>query len=529
MSSVATVINQLHHERRRIEAVTIEDRFDKDPDRFSRFSLSLDSLLFDFSKNRLGEPELDLLVRLAAETGLEDRRERMFAGAPINTTENRAVLHTALRSADQSGSEGPQVDGVSVVPEVLRQRERLRVFSDQVRDGTISGAAGTPFTDVVNLGVGGSDLGPALATEALKPYHDGPRVHFVSNVDAAHIADTLHGLQPERTLFLVASKTFSTDETMTNARTARKWLISALGGDAVGAHFVALSSKTAAVEAFGIAPERTFGFWDWVGGRYSLWSAIGLSVCLAIGFNRFANFLEGARSADRHFKTAPLSRNIPVIMGLLGVWYRNFWGFSTHAVVPYDQRLARFPAYLQQLDMESNGKRTRLDGTPVSVATGPVLWGDVGTNGQHAFFQLLHQGTDVVPVDFLVAAKGHEDLEEHHARLVANCFAQAEALMMGQDAAQPERVMPGNRPSNLFLYDRLDPRTLGLLIALYEHRVFVQGTIWGINSFDQWGVELGKKLAAEILPCVEGSQIASGRDGSTLGLIESFLSRRKPS
>jgi glucose-6-phosphate isomerase len=431
------------------------------------------------------------------------------------------------------------------VPEVHAVLDGMAAFADGVRSGRIAGSGGH-FTDVVNIGIGGSDLGPAMVTRALSPYHDGPRLHFVSNVDGAHIADTLAGLDPATTLFLVASKTFTTIETMTNARTARAWIVAALGEPAVGSHFAAMSTALDKVAAFGIDPARAFGFWDWVGGRYSVWSAIGLPVMIAIGPARFGEFLAGARAMDRHFRDAPLGENLPVILGLLGVWYRDVWGFPAQAVLPYDQRLERFPAYLQQLDMESNGKRVRLDGTPVARPTGPLVWGEPGTNGQHAFYQLLHQGTDVIPCDFIVAAEAHESYPEHQELLIANCLAQSEALMRGKTLAEaeaelagqglppervralaPHKVFPGNRPSSTLLYRILDPATLGTLIALYEHKVFVMGTVFGINSFDQWGVELGKQLATELLPMVKGAAGPSGRDGSTAGLVAAVRAMRR--
>jgi len=541
MHDVDTQFERLTAHKSAIGSVSIRDHFMGDDKRFERFSLQLDTLLFDFSKNRIDDRTLDLLVDLAAAAGVERRRDDMFAGKPINETENRAVLHVALRG---ESSQKFSVDGQDVVTGIHHELERMRNFSDGIRSGQLRGFTGRNFTDVVNIGVGGSDLGPAVATAALRPFHDGPRTHFVSNMDGSDVADTLRDLDPETTLFLAASKSFTTDETMTNAETAKAWLVAALGKDAVPSHFVALSTNLAAVEEFGIRPDYTFGFWDWVGGRYSLWSAIGLPICLAVGFRNFTDFLAGGRHADHHFRDTPLRQNIPVVMALLGIWYRNIWDFPTHAVIPYDQRLARLPAYLQQLDMESNGKRVTLSGHPVNRKSGPIVWGEAGTNGQHAFFQLIHQGTDIIPVDFLIAAQCHEDDSLHHAKLVANCFAQSEALMLGKNEEEvrrelrasdlpgprieellPHKIMPGNRPSNTFLYDKLDPRTLGMLIALYEHKVFVQGTVWGVNSFDQWGVEFGKKLANELLPMIEQRIAPSGRDTSTLGLIRTFLNK----
>jgi glucose-6-phosphate isomerase len=477
--------------------------FATDPQRFSRFSVSLGDLTLDYSKNRIVAETVPLLVGLAEAAGVADQRAEMFAGAPINVTENRAVLHVALRAPADADI---QVDGKNVVPEVHEVLGRFCDFADKIRAGDIRGFAADRFTDVVNIGIGGSDLGPAMAVAALTPYRgDGPRVHFVSNVDGAHLSDTLASLDAERTLFLVASKTFTTSETMTNAASAREWLAYRLGEEAVADHFAAISTNLDKVSEFGIKPDRVFGFWDWVGGRYSVWSAIGLPLAIAIGGDNFRSFLAGARRMDEHFRDAPFAQNIPVLMALLGVWYRNVWDFRTHAVLPYDQRLSRFAAHLQQLDMESNGKRVTRESSLVEYRTGPIVWGEPGTNGQHAFYQLLHQGIEIVPADFLVAANPHEALSDHHAKLVANCFAQTEALAFGktEDEVRGEltrsglsgealeklllhKVFPGNRPTNTLLYRQLDPEMLGMLIALYEHKVFVQGAIWNINSFDQW-------------------------------------------
>jgi len=510
--------------------------FADDPGRFAAFSLADGDLLIDWSKCALDAIAMRLLEALAQAAGVEARRDAMLAGEKINVTEDRAVLHTALRCP--AGAH-VFVDGVDVVPEVHAVLDAMSRFADALRDGAATGATGQRFTDIVNIGIGGSDLGPAMATLALAPYHDGPRAHYVSNVDGAHIHDTLKPLDPATTLIIVASKTFTTIETMTNAATARRWIEATLGAEAVGRHFAAVSTALDKVASFGIAPERVFGFWDWVGGRYSLWGAIGLPIMIAIGPGRFRDFLAGAHAMDRHFATAPLLANQPALLGLVGFWNRVVRGHPARAVIPYDQRLSRLPAYLQQLDMESNGKSVTLDGGPVATPTGPLVWGEPGTNGQHAFFQLLHQGTDVIPVEFLVAAEGHEpDLQIHQDLLLANCLAQSEALMRGRTLEEaraqmrakgmveaeveriaPHRVFPGNRPSVTILYRRLDPFTLGRLIALYEHRVFVEGVLFGINSFDQWGVELGKELATGLLPVVEGRQAAGGRDASTAGLV----------
>ncbi|MCX7339775.1 MAG: glucose-6-phosphate isomerase [Hyphomicrobiales bacterium] len=510
--------------------------FAADPERFSRFSLSDGDLLFDASKTMLTPAVMTQLFAIARAADVERRRDAMLGGATINITEGRAVLHTALRN--RSGRP-VMVNGRNVMPDVEAVLGAMGAFCTGVRSGAIAAHDGRPFTDVVNIGIGGSDLGPVMATLALSPYHDGPRAHFISNIDGAHLSDTLKGLDPARTLVIVASKTFTTIETMTNAQSARRWIVAALGEAAVAAQFCAVSTALEKVAAFGIPPGRVFGFWDWVGGRYSVWSAVGLPLMLAIGPDRFGRFLAGAHAMDEHFRTQPLERNLPVWLALVGIWHRNGCGHATRAVLPYDQRLARLPAYLQQLDMESNGKAVQLDGSAVAAPTGPVVWGEPGTNGQHAFMQLLHQGTDPVPAEFLLAAEAHEpDLAQHHAILCANALAQAEALMLGRtlgearaqlmarglpageiDRLAPHRVFPGNRPSTMLLYRRLDPFTLGRIVALYEHRVFVEATIWNINAFDQWGVELGKELATGLQAMVEGRQSADGRDGSTRGLL----------
>lgn len=517
--------------------------FAAEPDRASRFTVGLDDLRMDFSKCAVNDETLTLLGDLAKAAGVEAQRDRMFAGAAINATEGRAVLHTALRAAADADI---RVDGENVVPQVHAVLDAMGVFSDGLRDGSICGATGKAFTDVVNIGIGGSDLGPVMATLALAPYHDGPRLHFVSNVDGAHIADTLDGLDPETTLIIVASKTFTTIETMTNAATAREFIVSKLGEAAVAQHFAALSTALDKVAEFGLDEDRVFGFWDWVGGRYSLWSAIGLPLMIAIGRQNFADFLAGARAMDTHFKDAPLAENLPMLLGLIGIWHRLVCLYPSRAIIPYDQRLSRFPAYLQQLDMESNGKSVGLDGKPLTTASGPTVWGEPGTNGQHAFFQLLHQGTDVIPVEFMIAANGHEPhLKHQHQLLIANCLAQSEALMRGRtteearaqllssgaseaeaDRLAPHKTFPGNRPTITFVYDKLTPFALGRLIALYEHRVFVEAQIFGINAFDQWGVELGKELATGLLPVVKGESTGDGHDGSTLKLAETIRQLR---
>lgn len=521
-----------------IRPLAMRDLFAADSDRFKRFSLMVDDLTLDYSKNRVVPATMDLLFALARAADIEGWRARMFAGEAINATEGRAVLHVALR--DQTGTTY-KADGKDVSGDVAEVLDKLSAYADQIRDGAIVSSSGERFTDVINIGIGGSDLGPAMVTLALAPYHDGPRVHFVSNVDGAHIHDTLKGLNPKTTLFLVASKTFTTLETMTNAQSARDWIVAGVGEAAVPKHFAAISTAIDKCAAFGISPDRIFGFWDWVGGRYSVWSAIGLPVAIAVGSKNFREFLAGGHAMDTHFRTAPLEANLPVIMGLLGVWYRNILDFPTHAVIPYDQRLSRFAAHLQQLDMESNGKGVTKDGTRVTRATGPIVWGEPGTNGQHAFFQLIHQGTEIIPVDFLLAAEPHEQLSDHHEKLIANCLAQGQALMRGKTpdevhdeleaqglsadkiaALGPHKVFTGNRPSNTLLYKKLTPHTLGRLLALYEHKVFVQGLIWNINSFDQWGVELGKQLATALIPVVKGAALPADLDSSTAGLVETY-------
>ncbi|MEK0085345.1 glucose-6-phosphate isomerase [Benzoatithermus flavus] len=533
---------------RAMRNVHLRDLFAADPDRFARFSLTFeDDLLLDYAKHRIDATTMRLLFELARAAGVEDWRAMMFEGAKINHTEHRAVLHVALRN--RSGRP-ILVDGENVMPAVNEVLSRMGRFAGAVRAGTWRGFTGQRITDVVNIGIGGSDLGPLMVCTALAPYAaQGPlRVHFVSNVDGAHLALTLGDLDPERTLFVVASKTFTTQETMTNAASARAWLLARLGGQeaAVARHFVAVSTNEQAVRAFGIEPANMFAFWDWVGGRYSLWSAIGLPIALHLGMDRFLELLGGAFAMDEHFRTAPLERNLPVVLALLGVWYNNFLGAETHAILPYDQNLARFPAYFQQGDMESNGKSVDRAGQPVDYQTGPIVWGEPGTNGQHAFYQLLHQGTKLVPCDFLAAARSLTPLGDHHEKLLANFFAQAEALAFGKSedearaelerqglagealaALLPYKIFPGNRPSTSILYRELTPHRLGSLIALYEHKIFVQGVVWNINSFDQWGVELGKQLANRILPELASDAPVTGHDSSTNGLIAHFKRLRR--
>ena len=534
----AEIIEELRH-RAREEPVRLREAFDADPSRFERLSVRLDDLLLDYSKCALDDAIVDRLIELADVSGVAERRDAMLRGDAINETEGRAVLHTALRdSSDRQTTAGEGEDAEEVKPGIRETLEQMSAFARGVRDGSITGHNGRRFTDVVNIGIGGSDLGPAMATQALAPFHDGPRLHFVSNIDGAHMADTLRRLLPSTTLFVVASKTFTTVETMTNARTAREWVARSVGEENAGGQFAAVSTALDKVAEFGIAEDRVFGFGEWVGGRYSLWSAIGLPIMLAIGPSRFDELLRGGEAIDRNFAEATGRDNLALMLGLVGWWHRVACSYPARAVIPYDQRLARLPAYLQQLDMESNGKGVRLDGSPAEV-TGPVVFGEPGTNGQHAFFQLLHQGTDVVPVEFLVAARGHErHLSEHHKLLLANCLAQSEALMRGRtreealeqmrskgmdeeraEALAPHRTFPGERPSVTMLYDQLTPHALGRLVALYEHRVFVEGVLFGINSFDQWGVELGKELATGLLPVVKGDEPCEGHDASTCGLV----------
>ncbi len=530
----------LKEHQQAIEKLHLRELFAEDPQRFERFSLQLESILFDYSKHRITTTTRQLLIALAEQAGLQEKIERMFRGEKINRTEQRAALHIALRNRS---NQPILVDGQNVMPLVNEALEKMRSFCNRVRSGRWIGYTGRAVTDIVNIGIGGSDLGPLMVTEALKPYgHPNLHFHFVSNVDATHLSETLQPLDPETTLFLIASKTFTTQETLANAHSARDWLLASLHDeDAIAQHFAAISTNTRLVSEFGINPENMFGFWDWVGGRYSLWSSIGLSIALQIGMDNFAELLGGAHLVDEHFRHTPFERNIPVLMGLLGIWYNNFWGADSYVILPYDQYLHRFPAYLQQGDMESSGKRVTLDGSEVDYSTGPIIWGEPGTNGQHAFYQLIHQGTKLIPADFLAPVESHNPLGKHHQLLLSNFFAQPEALMSGKTAAEaraemeaeglqaerieqllPHKVFPGNRPSSSFLFQKLTPHTLGMLIALYEHKIFTQGAIWDINPFDQWGVELGKQLAKKILPELESSTEIASHDSSTNGLINHY-------
>jgi glucose-6-phosphate isomerase len=519
--------------------------FAEDPERFQKFSVRFDDLLLDYSKNRITAETLTLLVELAQSCGVSEAIERMFAGDRINETENRAVLHVALRNRANTSV---MVDGRDVMPEVHAVLTKMKGFSEQVRSGAWKGYTGKPIRDIVNIGIGGSDLGPVMVTECLRPYAPvGLSAHFVSNVDGTHIAETLKGLDPETTLFLIASKTFTTQETMANAFSAREWFLKRAGESRhVARHFVAISTNAAKVKEFGIHPDNMFVFWDWVGGRYSLWSAIGLSIACFAGFEHFQELLAGAHAMDQHFREAPFESNIPVLLALLGIWYVNFFGAETEAILPYDQYMHRFPAYFQQGNMESNGKSVDRTGRRVDYATGPVIWGEPGTNGQHAFYQLIHQGTRLVPADFLAPVLSHNPVGRHHFILLSNFFAQTEALMNGktsEDAVAelrregkneeeirrlaPHKVFEGNRPTNSILFKKLTPRVLGSLIAMYEHKIFVQGVIWNIFSFDQWGVELGKQLANRILPELDDDRPVASHDSSTNGLINAYKEMRK--
>ena len=523
-----------------VKDLHMRDLFASDPQRFARFSLRLGDILFDFSKNRITEKTLPLLFDLARQANLPGWIESMFTGEKINMTEKRAVLHVALRNRS---NEPIYVDGKDVMPEVNRVLGKMRRFSQAVRSGEWKGYTGQPITDVVNIGIGGSDLGPKMVCEALKPYaRPDLRVHFVSNVDSTDLVEVLKSLNPETTLFLVASKTFTTQETMTNAHSARGWFLAAAKDEAaIAKHFAAMSTNTEVVSQFGIDTRNMFEFWDWVGGRYSLWSAIGLSIALYLGMDRFEELLGGAHKVDRHFRTTPFEQNIPVVMGLLGVWYNNFFGAQSQAILPYDQYLMHFSSYFQQGDMESNGKSVTRQGEWVDYSTGPILWGQPGTNGQHAFYQLIHQGTKLIPCDFLAAAHSHNPLGEHHSILLSNYLAQTEALMKGKTPEEarleleaqgvsgtqlevliPAKTFPGNKPTNSFFYPRLTPEVLGSLIAFYEHKIFTQGMIWNINSFDQWGVELGKQLAKAILPELKAKGEVTNHDSSTNGLINYY-------
>ena len=523
----------------------MRDLFEADSQRFEKFSVRFKDILLDYSKNRITEETMRLLFDLARQAKLQDWIERMFNGEKINITEDRAVLHVALRNRSNRPI---NVDGKDVMPEVNAVLAHIREFTEAVRNGAWTGYTGKAITDIVNIGIGGSDLGPVMATEALKPYgKPGLNVHFVSNIDGTHIVETTKDLNPATTLFIVASKTFTTQETITNAHSARAWFLKTANDEAaIAKHFVALSTNAAEVSKFGIDTKNMFEFWDWVGGRYSLWSAIGLSIALYIGMDNFEDLLTGAHEMDEHFRTTPFEQNLPVILGLVGIWYNNFFGAQTVAILPYDQYMHRFSAYFQQGDMESDGKSINRDGQPVGTQTGPVIWGEPGTNGQHAFYQLIHQGTKLIPCDFLAPVESHNPIGQHHDILLSNFFAQTEALMkcktadevraeltaagMSGDALEqliPHKVFAGNKPTNSIMFQKLTPRTLGNLIALYEHKIFTQGIVWNINSFDQWGVELGKQLAKVILPELLQAGAVTTHDASTNGLINHYKENRQ--
>ena len=522
----------------------MRDLFAADPDRFKKFSITLGDILFDYSKNIINEKTLKLLLQLAEDCNVKQAIAEQFAGAPINETENRAVLHTALRSFDPTPI---LVDGTDIKPGIQKVRAQMEAFCAAIHSGSHTGYTGKKIKYIVNIGIGGSDLGPVMVTEALKPYWvEGIQTYFVSNVDGTHIAETLKKVTPDETLFLIASKTFTTQETMTNAQTARDWFLQhATDQKHIALHFAALSTNEKAVTAFGIDPKNMFEFWDWVGGRYSLWSAIGLSIALTIGYNNFEALLKGAEATDKHVASTPFDKNISVLMALIGIWYTNFFGAQSEAILPYDQYMHRFAAYFQQGNMESNGKSIDRSGNPVNYATGPVIWGEPGTNGQHAFYQLIHQGTLLIPSDFIAPANSHNAIGDHHVKLLSNFFAQTEALLNGKSENEvmvefmktsmdekdvkrltPYKVFEGNKPTNSFLLKEINPFNLGSLIALYEHKIFVQGVIWNVFSFDQWGVELGKQLANKVLPELENNDTISSHDASTNGLINAYKAFR---
>jgi glucose-6-phosphate isomerase len=534
---------QKHYKK--ISKEHLREMFENDPHRFENLSLEFEDFLLDYSKNIINNETMILLLNLARKANIHEWIANMFAGEKINSTEGRAVLHTALRNR----SDNPvTVDGIDVMPDIHKVLDQMKDFVDSVHNGQWKGCTGLTIKDIVNIGIGGSDLGPKMAAKALTPYAKyGVNVHYVSNVDGTHIAETLKNIDPTTTLFIIASKTFTTQETLTNAMTARDWFLKETGNDKsnIAKHFVALSTNEEAVREFGIDPKNMFVFWDWVGGRYSMWSAIGLSLALYIGMENFIELLTGAFIMDQHFRNSKLEENAPVIMAMLGVWYADFFGAASYAVIPYDEYLDDFPTYLQQLDMESNGKRITRDGEPVDYKTGPIIWGRPGTNSQHSFFQLIHQGTQMIPADFIAPIDSHNDIGDHHKILLSNFFAQTQALMQGKTESEvkaelknsgkykeeikailPHKVFPGNKPTNTILFQKLTPKTLGMLVALYEHKVFVQGVIWNVNSFDQWGVELGKQLAKKILPQLKENEETRSLDASTNGLINHFKMKR---
>ena len=536
--------NKLKRHFHKIKDVEIKSLFTNNSTRFNEFTIQLNDILLDYSKNRLDKETIKLLIDLAEECGVKKGIKAMFNGDVINNTEKRSVLHVALRNRSNKSI---LVDGVDVMPDINKVLDKMKTFTDKVRSGEWKGYSGKSITDIVNIGIGGSDLGPYMVTEALKPYAKlGLNIHFVSNIDGTHITETLKKINPETTLFIIASKTFTTIETLTNANSAKSWFLkSALNNKFVEKHFVALSTNSKLVEEFGINPENMFEFWDWVGGRYSLWSAIGLSIALSIGFDNFEELLEGAHEMDNHFESANLEENIPVMLGLIGVWYNNFFDADSYAILPYDQYLHRFAAYFQQGDMESNGKSITKHGESISYSTGPIVWGEPGTNGQHAFYQLIHQGTKLIPCDFIAPVKSQNPTGDHHQILLSNFFAQTEALMKGKTIEEakeeleakglnseaikkllPHKVFSGNKPTNSIMVKQLTPKVLGSLTAMYEHKIYVQSLIWNINAFDQWGVELGKQLAKKILPELKNDKQVSGHDGSTNGLINFYKKNR---
>jgi glucose-6-phosphate isomerase len=537
--------SKLEEHHRKIKDVNMKDLFLSDPERFNKFHIRFKEILVDYSKNRITDETLSLLLELAEEAGVRTAIKNMFSGEKINETENRAVLHVALRNRNNSPI---YVDGQDVMPQVNAVLQKMEGFSKKIRSGDWKGYRGDRISDIVNIGIGGSDLGPVMVTEALRPFADKKlAVHFVSNIDGTHLTEVLKKLNPATTLFMIASKTFTTQETMTNAFSARDWFLKQAGDSAhVAKHFVALSTNVTKVEEFGIDKDNMFEFWDWVGGRYSLWSAIGLSIACYIGFDNFSDLLQGAHDMDRHFLETPFDKNIPVILALIGIWYNNFFNAATEVILPYDQYMHRFPAYFQQGNMESNGKSTSRDGERIAYQTGPIVWGEPGTNGQHAFYQLIHQGTKFIPADFLAPAVSHNPIGEHHNILLSNFFAQTEALMNGKTKEEvvaelkkadktdleiekltPHKIFEGNKPTNSILFKQLVPRVLGSLIAMYEHKIFVQGVVWNIFSFDQWGVELGKQLAGKILPELQDDNPVNAHDPSTNGLINVFKEMRK--
>jgi len=543
------LFTRLKQLRSQLKNISINDLFTLNPQRFDEFSTSIDNMILDYSKVHINKDVLNTLCKLADVCDVEEKRDAMYRGDKINITENRAVLHIALRNKPDKPI---YVDNRDIMPDVHESLENMQEFAHGIRHGKIVSSTNDKFTDIVNIGIGGSHLGPSMVTKSLKPYHDGPNLHFVSNIDSSHIADVLENLDPRKTLILIASKTFTTIETMTNAKTALKWMKETVGEQNVGEHFAAISTALEKTKDFGIKENRVFGYWDWVGGRYSIWSAIGLGVMIAIGRKNFEEFLDGAYEMDQHFKNTPIEKNMPVLLGLIGIWHRNICEYPTRAILPYDQRLSSFPSYIQQLDMESNGKSISSSGEMLYEKTGAIVWGEAGTNSQHSFFQLLHQGSQIVPCEFMLGVnKSETNMDEHNDLLIANCLAQSQALMAGRRIDEvirvlekrgvsheesirlaPHRQFNGNRPSSTLLYKKLDPKTLGKIIALYEHRVFVEGVIWGVDSFDQWGVELGKELATQMLSYVQDNDKTNDysyrdMDSSSAGLLNAISAWRE--